>query len=78
MITKNIKYYLLTFILATTIYCGQAQQYGPSDPPGGPEQNPPLGGGAPLGGGVEIMLILGAAYGIRKLYVPTVNSKKVE
>jgi len=71
MITKNLKYYLLAFLLVVAVYCGQAQQYGPSDPTGNPEQSPPLGGGAPVGGGLGILLVLGAAYGVRKFYSPT-------
>ena len=30
--------------------------------------NTPVGGGAPIDGGISIMLVLGAAYGIKKIY----------
>ena len=36
---------------------------GGSGPSGG---NTPVGGGAPLGGGLIVMLVLGAAYGLKK------------
>lgn len=41
----------------------------PPDPGGGPGgTDPPVGGGSPIGGGFIIMAVLGAAYGIRKVY----------
>jgi hypothetical protein len=44
-----------------------AQSDGPGNP--GDEPNgPPLGGGAPIGSGVGILILLGAAYGGKKLY----------
>ena len=45
-----------------------AQQTSPSDPSGSPEAGPPLGGSAPIGGGLGILLALGAAYGGKKVY----------
>ncbi len=46
-----------------------AQVMGPSNPPGGPEAgDQPIGGGAPVGSGLFILLGMGAAYGSRKLY----------
>ncbi len=45
-----------------------AQQTSPSDPSGSPEAGPPLGGGAPIGGGLGVLLALGAAYGGKKVY----------
>ncbi len=38
---------------------------GGNDPGGG---NNPVGGGAPIAGGIGILLVLGAAYGIKKVY----------
>jgi hypothetical protein len=43
----------------------------PPDPggdPGGPGGGNPVGGGSPIGGGLVVMVVLGAAYGIRKVY----------
>lgn len=39
----------------------------PPNPTGGNTGNP-LGGGAPVGSGLAILLALGAGYGIRKIY----------
>lgn len=44
---------------------------GPPPPPGdhGGDQNVPAnGGGAPIGGGIAILLTLGAAWGGKKVY----------
>lgn len=44
---------------------------GPPQPPGnghGQTENQPPGGGAPIGGGLAILLSLGAAYGGGKVY----------
>ena len=45
-------------------------QPGPPPPPSshGSSTNQPAGGGAPIEGGVGILLALGAAYGARKVY----------
>ena len=45
-----------------------AQATAPSDPGNSPETGTPLGGGAPVGGGLFIMLGLGAAYGGKKVF----------
>ena len=67
---KNFKYkkYLVAFLLMFAVNFGYSQMMGPSDPTGDPEQGGALGGGAPIGGGVGILLVLGAAYGGRKVY----------
>ena len=57
---------LICFILlATTIFADQ-----PPDPgTGGPGQGDvPVGGGTPIGGGLFILLALGAAYGSKKFF----------
>ena len=42
---------------------------GPGDPGSGPAaSDPPIGGGAPLAGGIAVLLTLGAAYGGKKVY----------
>lgn len=41
----------------------------PPDPSGGGGGNPPVGGGAPIGSGLIMLLVLGAAYGGRKAYL---------
>ncbi|OQX80170.1 MAG: hypothetical protein B6D61_02380 [Bacteroidetes bacterium 4484_249] len=55
-------------ILMAITLCSTAQN--PPHPNGGSgpgTSNTPVGGGAPLDGGVTIMLILGAAYGGKKV-----------
>ena len=37
-------------------------------PPGGGTNGPPIGGGAPIGSGIAILLSLGAAWGGKKVY----------
>ena len=44
-----------------------AQQTSPGDP-GGTPTGPPMGGGAPIGGGTFILLALGLAYGGKKAF----------
>ncbi len=42
---------------------------GPGNPPGSPEAGDvPIGGSAPVGSGLIILLSLGAGYGAKKLY----------
>lgn len=54
---------MLIFPLFTT-----GQMMGPEDPGGDPIGEDPIGGGAPIGNGIGILLALGAAYGGKKLY----------
>jgi len=60
----------LSFIIALTISStALLAQTGPPNPPDNPESGGgPVGGHAPIGGGLAIMLSLGAAYGGRKVY----------
>ena len=48
----------------------------PGNPPGEPSGDPPIGGGAPVGGGSLILLGMAAAYGGRKLYL--MNKEELE
>jgi len=62
---------LITIILAGFLILPLltiAQIKDPGDPDGNPEGGTPVGGGAPIGNGIEILLALGAAYGGRKVY----------
>jgi len=67
-IMKNIFKAFAILLLVSTTYTVLAQ--GPPPPPGGSSNtgNNQLGGNAPIGGGLFILLSLGAAYGGRKLY----------
>ncbi|MDY0078050.1 MAG: hypothetical protein RBR87_12335 [Bacteroidales bacterium] len=59
----------LTFIIAFTISSTALLAQGPPPPPGDPNSGGgPVGGNAPIGSGIAILLSLGAAYGGRKVY----------
>jgi len=58
---------VLLFIITPIITLGSAP---PPPPPGGPGTGEtPIGGTAPIGSGVGILLVLGIAYGTRKMLV---------
>ena len=40
----------------------------PPPPPGGPGGGTPIGGAAPIGSGIVMLLSMGAAYGAKKIY----------
>ena len=67
-INKLLKAFAI-IVLVGAAYSVSAQ---PPPPPGsgtsGPTSNNQIGGNAPIGGGLFILLGLGAAYGGRKLY----------
>ncbi len=59
--------FVIVFLLITV--SGFSQMMGPQDPGNGPQQgDPPIGGGAPVGSGMIIMLSLGMAYGSIKYF----------
>ncbi len=62
---RNIVIITLT-IMVFSVQQGLSQATAPQDPGGSPESGPPLGGGAPVGNGVYVLLLLGAAYGTVK------------
>ena len=68
-IKKNISKIIAVLMLTAGSFTVSAQ---PPPPPsgttGGGSSNDKLGGSAPVGGGLFILLGLGAAYGGRKLY----------
>ncbi len=60
---KRLKIILLLLSLQVS-FIGFAQSTGPSDPGNDPTgEEPPLGGGAPIGSGTLLLLGLGAFYG---------------
>jgi len=67
---KAIKIVLLTvfFITFTVALNSVIAQPMPGDDPSGIPDNPPVGGYAPIGSGLVILLSLGAAYGSKKVY----------
>jgi hypothetical protein len=65
---KKIKYLLVVLISLLTI-TGYSQMLAPEDPGGEPGTgDDPIGGSAPIGPGMIILLSLGAAYGSKKIY----------
>jgi len=65
---KKLKYFLALIICFLTV-SGFSQMLGPEDPGSGPEAgDDPIGGSAPIGSGIVILLSLGAAYGGKKLF----------
>ena len=66
-IIKDIVIIVLLVCLPAFISNIYADQ--PPDPGGGPGSgDDPVGGGSPLGGGLISMLVLGLAYGSKKLF----------
>jgi len=71
------KILLVSFFLLVFQFALFAQSPPPPPPPGGGQSgngNVP-GGGAPIGSGLAIMLLLGAAYGSKKLL--NLNSEEI-
>lgn len=64
-ILKFVPLFITTILifLALNIYAD-----GPPDPPPHGGDKPPVGGGAPIGSGLVVLLVLGSAYGVKKFY----------
>ena len=64
---KNILKLLLFSLL---LIVGQVLIAQPPNPPGDPSSdgNQVVGGNAPIGGGLELLLLMGLAYGSKKTY----------
>ena len=63
------------FIFSSIVLVAQSL---PPDPHSDPKNDPSgseLGGNAPIGAGITLLLVLGAAYGGRKTYLLTKNDK---
>ena len=67
---KTIKNILKAFVILLIVGISYTVSAQPPDPPtsGDNTQGNKLGDGAPIGGGLFILLGLGAVYGSRKLY----------
>ena len=67
---KAIRILLLTvfFITFTVALNSLMAQPMPGGDPSGDPNNPPVGGYAPVGSGLVILLALGAGYGTKKVY----------
>ena len=63
---KTMKISALVTLIVLAGYLAQAQPL-PGSQSGGPIVGGPIGGGAPIGGGLCILLAMGLAYGASKL-----------
>jgi len=57
--------FFITFTVALNSLIGQPM---PGGDPSGSGNNPPVGGYAPIGSGLIILLAMGAGYGTKKVY----------
>ncbi|MDC7238100.1 MAG: hypothetical protein PQJ45_10055 [Sphaerochaetaceae bacterium] len=74
---KKILGKLILIVVLTTSGTSLFAQAGPPEPPGDPNADGgPVGGNAPIGSGLAILLTLGAAYGGRKVYQYWQSQKK--
>lgn len=57
----------IALFMLIPVFLNNAMADAPPDPGGGGPTGDPVGGGSPIGGGLIIMLSLGAAYGSKKV-----------
>lgn len=67
---KKVKFYKFLIIVLFSLFSitSFGQMLEPDDPGGDPIGEDPLGGGAPVDGGILILIGMGIAYGGRKAY----------
>jgi len=70
---KVFKVLLLNIVMVLALLISNPVQADPPGMPGGHggSNDQPPGGGAPIGGGIGILLLLGAAYGSKKIMTDT-------
>jgi len=73
---KTVKLLIISGLLSIIPLLTTAQVMGPSDPGAAP-QGQPIGGGAPVDGGLFILLGLSALYGGKKVCQINKNKKQV-
>jgi hypothetical protein len=66
VIIKMLSLFILVWIFSVTSATAQSQPPPAPDTHGGANNVP--GGGAPIGGGLTLLLAMGAAYGAKKVY----------
>lgn len=67
--TKIVSIKTLTLALLIIFFTATSFAQEPPPPPGDPSSgntNPPVGGGAPVGSGLAILVALGLGYGFKK------------
>ena len=75
---KKFKYLIGITIIALISLTSNLNAQDPGNPPGDPSEGDgggPIGGNAPIGAGITLLLALGAAYGGRKTYLLTRKDK---
>jgi len=77
MFKKKIFMLLATLTMVVFINIELMAQLPPPPPEHGGSGNTP-GGNAPIGGGLGILLVLGAAFGGRKIYYTIKNQEELE
>ena len=65
---KKIKSIITILLLLMFVAVSDVMAVGPGEPPEDPGTGTPIGGSAPIGGGIFILLGLAAIYGGRKVY----------
>ena len=66
---KTIQKYIMIVLFQLFAIAGFSQMMSPNNPGNGPQSgDPPLGGGAPVGSGIFILMSLGVAYGGKKVF----------
>lgn len=75
---KKTKYYKFLIIVLFSLFSitSYGQMLEPDDPGSDPIGEDPLGGGAPLDGGVLLLISMGITYGGRKLYIYKISNNK--
>ncbi|MBN2175983.1 MAG: hypothetical protein JW731_17770 [Bacteroidales bacterium] len=60
---------LMAFLMCSPIFLQNIFADQPPDPGGGPGSgDDPVGGGSPIGGGLVILIVMGTAYGSKKVF----------
>jgi len=66
---KSLYIFLLTIAIAISVQFTSFAQSSPPPPPGhGQSGNQPAGGGAPIGHGAGLLLLMASGYGLLKIY----------
>ena len=67
---KSILHIILVglLIIVPVIMASASAPPPPPPPPGGPSGSTPIGGTAPIGSGIVMLLSMGAAYGAKKVF----------
>jgi len=65
---KTMKTIIIAIFIAAPLFILAQNPPHPNGGSGPGPSNTPVGGGAPIDGGLSILMVLGAAYGSKKIY----------